>query len=127
MIGMMSISKGKTFFQVLFFSVFCLLFSVFCQPDAHASVGKGPAQKLARGVVYLVSSPFQLPKEIIQTAAEADPVWLAPWKGFAQGAGTGLYQMGRQGIAGFWDIFTFCTPAGRDWEPLYKTSLFPEV
>ncbi|MBI4372586.1 MAG: hypothetical protein HY585_02515, partial [Candidatus Omnitrophica bacterium] len=79
-------------------------------------------------VVYIVASPFQLPKEIIQTAAEADPVWLAPWKGFAQGGGAGLYQMGRQGIAGFWDLFTFWTPAERDWEPLYETSsLVPEV
>ncbi len=120
--------KSELIKTLVFFSAFCLLFSVFCQNDAHADLGKGPAQKLARGVVYIVASPFQLPKEIIQTAAEADPVWLAPWKGFAQGGGAGLYQMGRQGIAGFWDLFTFWTPAERDWEPLYETSsLVPEV
>ena len=99
------------------------------QLHAYAmGMGKNPIQKLGRGVIYVVAAPLQLPKEIIQTAAEAEPVWLAPWKGFAEGAGTGLYAAGRQGIAGIWDIFTFWTPAGRNWGPLFDSnSLFPEV
>ena len=125
---MVSIPKRKIFFRFSFFSIFFLLFFTFCQSSVHADMGKGPAQKFARGLAYIVASPFQLPKEIIQTAGEADPVWLAPWKGFAQGAGAGLYQMGRQGIAGFWDVLTFWTPAGREWGPLFEpSSLFPQV
>ncbi|MBI4367983.1 MAG: hypothetical protein HY588_01170, partial [Candidatus Omnitrophica bacterium] len=89
------------------------------QLQAYAmEVGRGPIQKLGRGIIYLVASPFQIPKEIIQKAAEADPIYLAAWKGFAEGTGSGLYQAGRQGVAGFWDLFTFYTPAGRDWGPL---------
>ena len=112
------------------FIVVALMLVIFgFQPRTYAmEVGKGPIQKLGRGVIYVVATPFQLPKEIIQTAAEAEPVWLAPWKGFAEGAGTGLYAAGRQGIAGIWDIFTFWTPAGRNWGPLFDSnSLFPEV
>ena len=120
--------KNSPLGYFLFISVFFLLFSTFFQSEAQASIGKGPVQKLARGIVYLVASPFQLPKEVIQIAAQSEHFYLAPFKGVTAGAGSGLYNTGRQVIAGFWDIFTFWTPAGRDWGPLYESvSLFPEV
>ncbi|MBI1977691.1 MAG: hypothetical protein HYS55_02950 [Candidatus Omnitrophica bacterium] len=107
----------------LLLSVFSLLFAM----PAYAGAHKGPVYKFARGITYIVASPFQLPKEIIQVASEEESPWIAPWKGMSQGAGSGLYQMGRQGIAGIWDLFTFWTPADRDWKSLFDTSLFPEV
>ena len=109
--------------------IFLFAMASLC-PEARAelSKGKGPAQKLARGITHVIASPFQIPKEVIQAAAEADPVWLAPWRGFATGGGSGLYHMGRQGVSGLWDIFTFWTPAARNWGPLFEpSSLVPEV
>lgn len=119
--------KGKLKKTVLLFSVLCTLFSVLSVQQAYADTQKGPVYKFARGITYIVASPFQLPKEIIQVASEEESPWIAPWKGMSQGAGSGLYQMGRQGIAGIWDLFTFWTPADRDWKSLFDTSLFPEV
>ena len=111
---------------VIVVALLCLMTCV--SPQARADIGKGPVQKLGRGIFYIIASPFQLPKEIIQKAADADPVYLVAWKGMAEGTGSGLYQAGRQAIAGFWDMFTFCTPAGRNWGPLFESSsLFPEV
>lgn len=112
-----------------FLTLFVLLWLITCiSPQAYADIGKGPVQKLGRGIFYIIASPFQIPKEVIQKAAEADPVYLAAWKGVAEGGGSGFYKAGRQMIAGFWDIFTFATPAGRDWGPLFEpSSLFPEV
>jgi hypothetical protein len=44
------------------------------------------------------------------------------------GVGSGAYQMGRQIVAGFADLFTFWTPNGRDWAPIYEpASLLPEM
>lgn len=119
-------NRSKTALLVSILS-FLFIFSQFT-PTAHAAMGKGPIQKLARGFVHLIASPFQLPKEVIQTTGEAETVWLAPWKGMSEGIGKGLYQMGRQVLSGFADIFTFWTPAGRDWDPVFEpASLFPEV
>jgi len=124
----MSTLRKRTIHKVLLLSVFCFLFSGFSQSQAYADIGKGPAQKLARGFFYIVASPFQLPKEVIQKAAEADHIYLAAWKGFAEGGGSGAYQAGRQIMAGLWDILTFWTPVGRNWDPLFeRASLFPEV
>ena len=112
----------------IFVFIFFLLFLNFNSTACAADFGKGPVQKLARGLVHLVACPFQLPKEIIETTGEAETVWIAPWKGMSEGVGRGLYQMGRQGLSGLADIFTFWTPAGRDWEPIFESvSLFPEV
>ena len=116
-------------FQFLLLTAFCLLLSFVDPRQAQAADWKkGPVQKLARGFTHVVASPFQIPKEVIQATGEAEPVWFAPWKGFAAGGGSGLYHMGRQGVSGLWDIFTFWTPAGRDWAPLFESStLFPEI
>ena len=107
-----------------FFFVFTTL-----SPKAHAGMGakRNPIYKLARGITYIVASPFQIPKEIIQTAAGEDTTWIAPLKGMTAGVGSGLYSAIRQDFAGLWDIITFWTPAGRDWKPLFETSLIPEV
>ena len=124
----MRTSRKKIFNSFILLSVFCFLSSVFCHPHAYADIGKGPVQKLGRGIFYIVASPFQIPKEIIQKAADADPVYLVALKGGFEGFGSGLYQTGRQMIAGFWDIFTFPTPAGRNWAPLFESSsLVPEI
>lgn len=111
---------------ILFIGLLFFIFGI-CHPEACADAQKGPVYKFARGITYIIALPFQLPKEIIQVASEEESPWIAPWKGMSLGAGSGLYQMGRQGIAGIWDLFTFWTPAGRDWKPLFDTSLFPEV
>ena len=113
---------------VVVLSIFFLL-SIGCPSQIYAfEFGKSPANKLARGFTYVVTSFFQIPKEMIQITAETEPVYLAPWKGFSVGLGTGLFHFGRQLVAGFWDIFTFWTPSGRDWAPLYEpATLFPEI
>lgn len=115
----------KTWFGISLF----VFFMSFAQDARAAWIDqKGPAQKMARGWVYIIASPFQVPKEIIQTASQAEPAWLAPWEGMTTGLGRGGYHLGRQLVAGLVDIFTFKSPAGRDWEPLFKAeSFFPEV
>ena len=108
-----------------------VLFFIFLTSQAvsaNAATGKGPVQKLARGFTHIVLSPLQIPKQVIQTAVETDPFYLGTFRGMTLGAGNGLYQMGRQLVSGFFDIFTFPTPAGRDWAPLFEpSSLFPEI
>ena len=118
-------SRSKTVF-----CVFVLSFLVFFTSIrlAYAITDKGPIQKLGRGAIHLLACPFQLPKAVIETTGEAETVWLAPWKGMSEGIGKGFYYMGRQGISGLVDIFTFWTPAGRDWAPIYEpASMFPEI
>ena len=121
--------KNRFFKFGLLFCILCLLSSLFFQPAAQAAgFGKGPGQKFVRGITYLVTAPFRLPKEMIQTAAESEPVYLAPWRAISVGAGNGLYQAGRQGLAGLYDLFTFWSPTDRDWAPLFEpSSFFPEV
>jgi len=94
----------------------------------YAAVSKGPAQKFARGIAHVLSAPFQVPKEMIETTAEAELAWLAPWEGATAGLGKGLFHFGRQLVSGFADLFTFASPSGRDWAPIFEpNSLFPEV
>ncbi|OGW85255.1 MAG: hypothetical protein A3C35_04815 [Omnitrophica bacterium RIFCSPHIGHO2_02_FULL_46_11] len=124
----MNLLKKRAIHNVLLVSLLCLLSSVFYPSQAHADFGKGPIQKFGRGFFYIFASPFQIPKGMIQTAQDAEPVYLAPVKGTIAGGGIGVYEFTRQLIAGFWDVFTFATPAGRDWGPLYEPStLFPET
>ncbi|GEM_PF-4710027 len=113
------------------FLVLALLFSLTLMNFDHAAyadLGKGPIQKLSRGLVHVLASPFQLPKEVIQTTGEGETVWLAPIKGMSEGVGKGLYEMVCQAFSGLIDIFTFWTPAGRDWAPVFEPpSMFPQV
>ncbi len=116
--------KTTLFILILSFPLILLNFN----QTAYAAMGKGPVQKLARGLTHFIASPFQLPKEVIETTGEAETIWLAPWKGMSEGIGKGFYQWGRQGISGLVDIFTFWTPAGRDWDPIFESaSLFPKT
>ncbi len=93
-----------------------------------STFGRNPVQKLARGIFYIASSCFLVPKNIIQAGAEADPFYMASLKGPLVGGGQGVYEMLRQAGAGLFDVLTFPVPAGRDWEPLFpRESLFPEV
>jgi hypothetical protein len=90
-------------------------------PPVFADAGER-GQKFGRGFVHLVTAPFHLPKEIIQTTAESEPVYLAPWRGITVGIGRGLYQWGRQWVSAGNDIFTFWRPG----PPLYEPeTLFP--
>lgn len=108
--------------------VIFLFFLTGFNSQAYATAGKGPAQKFARGLTHILTAFFHIPKEIIQTTAETEPVYLAPWRGFAVGMGNGIYLFGRQLVSGFNDIFTFWTPLGRDWGPLFDPpTLFPEI
>ncbi len=110
-------------FTLSFFFVFLPL-----TQTAHAETGKGPVQKLTRGIVHLAAFPFQIPKEVIQTTGESETVWIAPWKGMSEGFGRGVYQAGRQMLSGLADILTFWTPAARNWDPIFEpSSLFPEI
>lgn len=112
----------------IFTVVFSIAFLSTFQPQSYAAMSKGPILKLGRGVAYVVASPFQLPKGVIDATAESETVWIAPIRGMSAGAGNGLFHVFRQFSAGMFDIFTFWTPAGRDWEPLFEAkSLLPEV
>lgn len=114
----------RNFFPAVFLFAFFIAFL----PSGHASIGKGPVQKLARGVVHVVSFPFQIPKQMLETAAQAEPAWMATWEGLTAGTGRGLFYAGRQLVSGLVDIFTFPTPSGRNWDPIFESvSLFPEV
>ena len=111
---------------------FCLILTVTLflsfSPTVHAALAKGPAQKFARGFTHVVTAPFQIPKQIIQTASETEPFYLGTWAGVTLGTGNGLFYMGRQLVSGFYDMFTFFSPGGRDWAPLFEaSSLFPEI
>ena len=118
--------REKRLFLIIF--LFFLFVSVNFIPPSYATQPKGPGQKLARGLTHVLTAPAQLPKQILQTAAETEPFYLGPWSGMTLGAGKGLYDMGRQLVSGFFDVFTFSTPAGRDWAPLFEpSSLFPEI
>ena len=112
-------------FLVVIFSI--LLF--ICGSEGFAqSTAKSPAQKFTRGFTHMVMSPFHVPKQIIETASESDPVWMGAWKGVTLGTGQGLFNSGRQAVSGLYDVFTFWTPAGTDWQPLFETeSLFPQI
>src|SRR3989338_276623 len=104
--------------RLSFIFALLLLFSFMFLPEARASFGeKGPVQKLAMGFAHVLSAPLYIPKEIIQTTMEAEPVYLAPWKGITFGVGKGAFLMGRQWISGFRDIFTFWTPGPPLFEP----------
>lgn len=117
--------------KVVFYCSLFIFFAMFLgsNQSASAAMDKGPVQKLARGVVHLAASPFQIPKEVIETTGEThSDIWIAPFRGMTEGIGVGIYQMGRQGMSGLVDIVTFWTPAGHDWDPVFEsTSLFPEM
>ena len=114
--------------KTLLFALALVMVMSVAQSNAHAESKRGPIFKLGRGFTYLLASPFQIPKEIIQTTGESDVVWIAPLKGMTEGLGSGIYNMLRQGMSGMFDILTFFTPAGRDWQPLFEpTSLIPEI
>ena len=107
---------------------FWFLAFVFTCSDVQAALAKGPIQKLTRGFVHVLASPAQLPKHVLETAYETEPFYLGTWSAMTMGAGNGLYHVGRQLVSGGFDIFTFFSPAGRDWAPLFEpSSLFPEV
>jgi len=118
-----TISKGWAVAVV----VVLIVFGMSSQAHAGTQV-KDPAQKFSRGITHSVTAIFQIPRNIIQTAAETEPTWLGPWKGMTVGAGQGAFHSGRQAVSGLYDMFTFWTPAGTDWEPLFEAeSLFPEI
>ena len=114
----------------IFVLVLFLVFSVTLLPQkAYATASKGPVQKLARGIAQIFASPFQLPKEIIQKTSDSNaPIYLVPVQGFFEGLGSGIYLGIRQMVSGFTDMFTFWTPLGRDWGPIYDpATLVPEI
>ena len=119
-------NRKMSVFILISLFVFCF---VLAPQSAYAAFPKGPVQKFGRGFFHVVSAIFQIPKEIIQTTSDSTaPPYLAPLQGFFQGFGSGVYLGIRQIISGFADMFTFWTPAGRDWGPIYEpATLFPEI
>jgi hypothetical protein len=94
-------------------------------PQGHAAADvEGSAQKLGRGFAHVIASPFYLPKNIIQTAVDTEPHWMAPWQAMTQGLGQGIFLMGRQAVSGFRDVFTFWDPGPPMYDP---ESLIPEI
>lgn len=104
------------------------LLSVFLQSTPCFAAAKGPIHKLGRGIVHTLFFPFQLPKGIIEVAAETEPPALAPIAGITAGVGQGIYGGIKQLISGIVDVLTFPLPLGRNWEPIFDSvSLFPDV
>ncbi|OGW76642.1 MAG: hypothetical protein A3J52_00305 [Omnitrophica bacterium RIFCSPHIGHO2_02_FULL_49_9] len=102
----------------------CTAVLIHTPASAQANELNAPVQKLARGVTHVTTAVFHIPKEIIQTTMETEPVYLAPWSGMTAGLGRGGYAFGRQLVSGFVDIFTCFKPGG----PLFASdSLFPEI
>ncbi|OGW81566.1 MAG: hypothetical protein A3G33_01990 [Omnitrophica bacterium RIFCSPLOWO2_12_FULL_44_17] len=121
--------KNMRFVGVLVLTFFFFLSSAYAdQLSNQLSETKGPLHKFSRGIVYMIGSPFQVFKDVIQISAETEPFYLATWKGPTVGLATGVYDTGRQLFAGLFDLFTFYTPAGRDWKPLCAPeTMIPEV
>ena len=119
----------KTGTLVLVLAVFFTFCFILTPRSAFAAPFKGPVKKLVRGFVHIVASPFQLPKEIVQKTSDSTaPAYLVPIQGFFEGVGSGFYLGIRQMVSGFADIFTFWTPLGRDWGPIYEpASLVPQI
>ena len=117
---------GTLVFVLAAFFTFCFILT---PQSAFAMPSKGPVQKLARGFVHIAASPFQLPKEIVQKTGDSTaPIYLVPIQGFFEGFGSGVYLGIRQVVSGFTDIFTFWTPLGRDWGPIYDpATLVPQI
>jgi len=117
---------GVSVFVLVVFFMFCF---VSAPPSAFAAASKGPAQKFARGVVHITAAIFQIPKEVVQKTGDSTaPIYLVPIQGLFEGFGNGVYLGIRQVVSGFTDIFTFWTPAGRDWDPIYEpATLVPKI
>ena len=117
---------GTLVFVLAAFFTFCFILT---PQSAFAMPSKGPVQKLVRGFVHIVASPFQLPKEIVQKTGDSTaPIYLVPVQGFFEGFGSGIYQWIRQFVSGCTDIFTFWTPLGRDWGSIYDpATLVPQI
>ena len=118
-------TSASVFILVAVFT-FCFILT---PQSAFAIPFKGPARKFARGIAHIATSPFQLPKEIVQKTSDSTaPAYLVPIQGFFEGVGSGFYLGIRQMVSGFADIFTFWTPLGRNWGPIYESaSLVPQI
>jgi putative exosortase-associated protein (TIGR04073 family) len=123
----MAKSSVSVFILTVFFT-FCFIWAPQTA-SAGLSISKGPVRKLGRGGAHIATAILQIPKEIIQTTADSTaPVYLVPVQGFFQGFGSGVYLGIRQLVSGFTDVFTFCTPADRDWGPIYEPATFtPQI
>jgi hypothetical protein len=108
--------------SLLLIPVFALTLTMVA-PVAQADAQEA-AHKFGRGFAHFWLAPFHIPKRIIQTTSDTEPYYIAPFKGMTVGLGEGLFNMGRQWISAFRDIFTFWIPG----DPLYEPeSLFPEI
>lgn len=94
----------------------------------QSTFGRNPVQKFARGLFYIASSIFLVPKEIVQVGGDTEPFYMCSLKGPLVGGAQGAYEMLRQIGAGVFDILTFPSPAGRDWKPLFEPeTLYPQL
>lgn len=96
----------------------CLMLGLLSVPEVVAE--DSPSNKLVRGVINIVSAPFEIPKQAraywIEGAYKTDHILI--WT--ASGAVWGMVQGVKRSGSGVWDVisFPFDLPAG--YQPLIK-------
>ena len=89
-------------------------------PVSITHADQGPVDKLVRGLTNVVTSPFEIPKQIraywIEGAQQTDHilVWVA--SGFVRGIVEDVKRFG----SGVWDVVSFPISVPGDYEPLLK-------
>lgn len=85
---------------------------------SHADTG--PLNKLVRGLTNVVTSPFEIPKQIraywIEGAHHTDHILVWVISGFTRGVVEDVKRFG----SGIWDVLSFPVSIPGDYEPLMK-------
>ena len=74
-----------------------------------------PLRKLGRGLVNTVTGVVEIPKKVILTCKNDNPVLGLTW-GWVKGAAVGLLRT----AAGVYEVLTFPIPAPADYEPMVQ-------
>ncbi len=95
-----------------------LFFLVLALGNGESRAADNPGEKLARGVVNVVSAPIEIAKKIDQEwkSKKEQPAALGVFSGFFKGLAATLARMG----SGAWDIATFPFKVPNDYDPLVK-------
>lgn len=91
-----------------------LIFSSLAKAD------QGPAQKLYRGVVNIITAPIEVPKQAraywIAGAAKTPHILVWIFSGAVWGVVEGVKRVG----SGLWDVVSFPVNKPEGFEPLFK-------
>lgn len=96
-----------------------LLFICLCSVTS-AEAGQGPAKKLYRGVVNILTAPIEVPKQARAywiKGAQKTPHILA-W--IFSGTVWGVVQSVKRAGSGAWDVVSFPFDRPAEFEPLFK-------